>query len=73
MTPFTLLYDSNILFLNVPFPFLLEVLLWVWGFFLLCNCHKVLAFIDFLSHYFLSSVSLSFSNNLLLPAVTKAP
>lgn len=46
---------------------------WVWGFFLLWNCHKVLLFVDFLSHYFLSFVSLSFSNSLLLPAVTKAP
>lgn len=73
MIPFTLLYDSNLLFRNVPFPFLLGVLFWVWGyfFFLLCNCHEVLVFIDFLSYYFLSFVS--FSNSLLLPAVTKAP
>lgn len=74
MTPFTLLYDSNLLFCNVSFPFLggnccgLRLV-----FFLLCNCHKVFVFTDFLSHYLLSFVSFSFSNSLLLPAVTKAP
>lgn len=46
MTSFTLLYDSNLLFLNLS-------LLVLWVFFvvvffsLLRNCHKVLVFIDF--------------------------
>lgn len=47
MTPFTLFYDSNLLFLNVS---LLVFFFFFWGggfFFLLWNCHKVFVFIDF--------------------------
>lgn len=73
MTPFTLLYDSNLLFLSVYFPFLFGGIAVGLGIFF---CFIVVTQFFYLLasyHIIFFPVFLSLSVSLLLPSVTKAP